>query len=300
MALSLLAQAVLSTTPTVVFLTYALGGTPSLVHHAYVRRDGSFKSRQWLFSTYADRAIGSWAGFSIGWLYWCTLAMLMGWEAYVAGKILNNWFPFIPIWVYMTVVIVALVVVNLQNVKNYGEFEFWFALIKVIAIVVFLVIGSLAIMHLWWGNPAASGISNLTSQGFMPNGGSSVITALLGVMFAYIGAEIVTVAAAESANPSKEIRKASNSVVWRIILFYVGSMFVAVCLIPHNNELLKDSTWGTYSVTLSALGIPGARHIVNFVVLTSVCSCFNSALYTCSRMLFSLSKRGDAPKVLVL
>ena len=101
------------------------------------------------FSTYADRAIGSWAGFSIGWLYWCTLAMLMGWEAYVAGKILNNWFPFIPIWVYMTVVIVALVVVNLQNVKNYGEFEFWFALIKVIAIVVFLVIGSLAIMHLW-------------------------------------------------------------------------------------------------------------------------------------------------------
>ncbi|SSU29125.1 gabP [Acinetobacter baumannii] len=84
--------------------------------------------------------------------------------------------------------------------------------------------------------------------------------------------------------------------VWRIILFYVGSMFVAVCLIPHNNELLKDSTWGTYSVTLSALGIPGARHIVNFVVLTSVCSCFNSALYTCSRMLFSLSKRGDAPK----
>ena len=110
------------------------------------------------------------------------------------------------------------------------------------------------------------------------------------------GAEIVTVAAAESENPAREIRKASNSVVWRIMLFYVGSMFITVCLIPHNNPLLKDPTWGTYSVTLSALGIPEAKHIVNFVVLTSVCSCFNSALYTCSRMLFSLSKRGDAPK----
>ena len=221
----------------------------------------------------------------------------MGWEAYVAGKILNSWFPFIPIWGYMLVVIVSLVLVNLQNVKNYGEFEFWFALIKVIAIVIFLVIGSLAIMHLWpWGQATASGITHLTADGFMPNGFSAVITALLGVMFAYIGAEIVTVAAAESENPAREIRKASNSVVWRIMLFYVGSMFITVCLIPHNNPLLKDPTWGTYSVTLSALGIPEAKHIVNFVVLTSVCSCFNSALYTCSRMLFSLSNRGDAPK----
>ncbi|MHA3049386.1 amino acid permease [Acinetobacter sp. ANC 4641] len=249
------------------------------------------------FSTYADRAIGRWAGFTIGWLYWCSWALLMGWEAYVAGKILNSWFPLIPIWIYMLAVITALVLVNLQNVKNYGEFEFWFALIKVIAIIIFLVIGSLAILHLWpWAAPSAQGFANLTSQGFMPNGFSSIITALLGVMFAYIGAEIVTVAAAESDNPAREIRKASNSIVWRIMLFYVGSMFITVCLIPHNNPLLKDATWGTYSVTLTALGVPEARHIVNFVVLTSVCSCFNSALYTCSRMLFSLSKRGDAPK----
>jgi GABA permease len=115
-------------------------------------------------------------------------------------------------------------------------------------------------------------------------------------MFAYMGAEIVTVAAAETKDPAKEIRKAANSIVWRIILFYVGSMLITVCLIPHNNPLLKDPTWGTYSVALTALGIPEARHIVNFVVLTSVCSYFNSALYTCSRMVYSLSKRGDAPK----
>ncbi|MFC3901919.1 gamma-aminobutyrate:proton symporter, AAT family [Acinetobacter marinus] len=278
-------------------LAYAFGGLLILLIMRMLGEMAVLNPDSGSFSTYADRAIGRWAGFTIGWLYWCSWALLMGWEAYVAGKILNSWFPFIPIWGYMLLVIVSLVLVNLQNVKNYGEFEFWFALIKVIAIVIFLVIGSLAVMHLWpWSQAGAVGMTHLTAEGFMPNGFSAVITALLGVMFAYIGAEIVTVAAAESKNPAREIRKASNSVVWRIMLFYVGSMFVTVCLIPHDNPLLKDATWGTYSVTLTALGVPEAKHIVNFVVLTSVCSCFNSALYTCSRMLFSLAKRGDAPK----
>lgn len=283
-------------------LAYALGGLLVLFIMRMLGEMAVLNPDSGSFSTYADRAIGRWAGFSIGWLYWCFWTLLMGWEAYVAGKILNSWFPFIPIWGYMLLVIIGLIWVNLQDVKNYGEFEFWFALIKVIAIVLFLVVGSLAIMHLWplSETSVVGGVANLTAQGFMPNGISSVVTALLGVMFAYMGAEIVTVAAAESKNPAKEIRKASNSIVWRIILFYVGSMFITVCLIPHDNPLLKDPTWGTYSVTLSALGIPEARHIVNFVVLTSVCSCFNSALYTCSRMMFSLSNRGDAPKSFAL
>lgn len=279
-------------------VAYTLGGLLVLLIMRMLGEMAVLNPDSGSFSTYADRAIGRWAGFSIGWLYWSFWTLLMGWEAYVAGKILHSWFPFIPIWGYMLLVIVSLVWVNLRDVKNFGEFEFWFALIKVIAIVLFLVIGSLAIMHLWpWGDATmVGGVHHLTAGGFMPNGISSVITALLGVMFAYMGAEIVTVAAAETKDPAKEIRKASNSIVWRIILFYVGSMLITVCLIPHNNPLLKDPIWGTYSVTLTALGIPDARHIVNFVVLTSVCSCFNSALYTCSRMIYSLSKRGDAPK----
>ncbi|WP_151749842.1 amino acid permease [Acinetobacter seifertii] len=279
-------------------LVYALGGLLVFFIMRMLGEMAVLNPDSGSFSTYADRAIGRWAGFSIGWLYWCAWALIMGWEAYVAGKILNNWFPIIPIWGYMLAVIISLVLINLQNVKNYGEFEFWFALVKVIAIIIFLIIGSLAIMHLWpWGSSSASGVINLTSHGFMPNGFSAVITGILGVIFSYTGAEIVSVAAAESKDPSKEVRKASNSVIWRIMLFYVGSMFIAVCLIPHDNILLKDPTWGTYSVTLTALGVPEARHIVNFVVLTSVCSCFNSGLYTCSRMIFSLSKRGDAPKI---
>ena len=161
-------------------------------------------------------------------------------------------------------------------VKNYGEFEFWFALIKVTAIIIFLIIGLLALTHIWpWGQPDAVGFTHLTKEGFMPNGFGAVVTAMLGVMFAFIGAEIVTVAAAESENPSKEIVKTTKSVVWRIILFYVGSIFIAVCLVPYNDPLLQQATHGTYTVTLTHLSIPEARHIVNFVVLTSVCSCFN-------------------------
>ncbi|GAB1579111.1 amino acid permease [Bordetella petrii] len=249
------------------------------------------------FSTYADRAIGRWAGFTIGWLYWYFWALLMGWEAYVAGQILHDWFPFVPDWGYALLVTVSLVAVNFMNVRNYGEFEFWFALIKVGAIVLFLVVGSLAIMHLWpWG--AARGVSQLTAQGFMPNGAKSVVVALLGVMFAFIGAEIVTVAAAESANPSKEIVRTIKSVVWRICLFYVGSIFIVVCLVPYNEPALAQPTHGSYNVALNVLGIPHAQAIVNFVVLTSVCSCFNSALYTASRMLYSLARRGDAHRVM--
>lgn len=293
-------NAIASAGPAVI-LAYALGGLLVILVMRMLGEMAVAHPDTGSFSTYADRAIGRWAGFTIGWLYWYFWAMLMGWEAYVAGMILHNWFPFLPIWGYMLVVTGALVGVNLMNVRNYGEFEFWFAMVKVIAIIIFLVIGSLAILHLWpWGDPEARGIKHLTSQGFMPNGFSSVLIALLGVMFSIIGAEVVTVAAAESENPSKQIIKSTRSVTWRILLFYVGSLFIAVCLIPYNDPLLKDPTYGTYSVTLSALGIPEARTIVNFVVLTSVCSCFNSALYTCSRMLFSLSKRGDAHRVMGL
>ena len=128
----------------------------------------------------------------------------------------------------------------------------------------------------------------------MPNGWSSVIVAMLGVMFAFLGAEIVTIAASESANPAEQIVKATNSVVWRICLFYIGSIFLIVCLVPWNDPHLGESGYGSYRRTLELLGVPGAQYLMNFVVLTSVSSCLISAHYTASRMLFSLAKRGDA------
>ncbi|VFR46573.1 Aromatic amino acid transport protein AroP [plant metagenome] len=250
------------------------------------------------FSTYAEKAIGRWAGFTIGWLYWWFWTLLMAWEAYVAGMILHGWFPAISISTFTAIMTGGLIIVNFLQVRNYGEFEFWFALIKVVAIVCFIVVGSLAVLSLWpWGE--ARGLANLTAHGgFMPNGASSVVVALLGVMFAFLGAEIVTIAASEAKDPAGQIVRTTNSVVWRICLFYIGSIFLIVCLVPWNDPLLGQSGYGSYRRTLELLGIPGAQFVMNFVVLTSVSSCFISAHYTCSRMLYSLSRRGDAPAFL--
>ncbi|MDH1692576.1 amino acid permease [Pseudomonas putida] len=248
------------------------------------------------FSTYADRAIGRWAGFTIGWLYWGYWVSLMAWEAYVAGKILHGWFPGVSVNVFVLAVTLGLISINFFNVKNYGEFEFWFALIKVVAIVCFLVVCCLAVMNIWTAGEV-KGITNLTAHGFVPNGIEPVVGAMLGVMFAFLGAEIATIAASESQNPSQQIIKTTKSVVWRVGLFYVGSIFLIVCLVPWNDPMLGESGYGSYRRTLELLGVPGAELLMNFVVLTSVSSCLISAHYTASRMLFSLATRGDAPSI---
>ena len=247
------------------------------------------------FSTYAERAIGRWAGFTIGWLYWWFWVLLMAWEAYIAGIILHEWFPLIGVNVFTLIMTVGLIFINFMQVSKYGEVEFWFSLIKVIAIVAFIVLGVLAVFKLL---PMAhvNGFSHLTANGgFMPNGMGPVIVALLGVMFSFLGAEIVTIAASESKNPVEQTKKAIKSVVWRICLFYIGSIFLIVCIVPWNDPLLSQTGYGAYRRTFEVLGIPGAQWIMNFVVLTSVSSCFVSGHYTASRMLYSLSKRGDAP-----
>lgn len=250
------------------------------------------------FSTYAERAIGRWAGFTIGWLYWWFWALLMAWEAYIAGLILHEWFPALSVNMFTLIMTLFLCSINFMQVRKYGEVEFWFALIKVVAISAFIIVGVAAVMNFWQGGAAISGFSNLTAHGgFMPNGMGPVLIALLGVMFSFLGAEIVTIAASESKNPVQETRRAIKSVVWRICLFYIGSIFLIVCLVPWNDPLLAQAGYGSYRRTLELLGIPGVQWVMNFVVLTSVSSCFVSGHYTASRMLYSLAQRGDAPQL---
>ncbi|PVZ10336.1 MULTISPECIES: GABA permease [unclassified Pseudomonas] len=245
------------------------------------------------FSTYADRAIGHWAGFTIGWLYWWFWVLVIPLEANAAAAILNSWFPAIDIWAFTLVITIALTITNLFSVKNYGEFEFWFALIKVLAIIAFIVVGLVA-MFGWFPGSQVSGVSHLTDTvGFMPNGLGAVIAAMLTTMFSFMGTEIVTIAAAESREPGKQISKATNSVIGRIFLFYLVSIFLVVALVPWNDPTLPKI--GSYQAVLDLIGIPHAKLIVDIVVLVAVTSCLNSALYTSSRMLFSLGKRGDAP-----
>ncbi|NMD55326.1 MULTISPECIES: amino acid permease [Tsukamurella] len=244
------------------------------------------------FSTYAERALGRWAGCSIGWLYWLFWVLVIPVEATAAAVILAKTVGG-PQWSWALLVVVLLTVTNLFSVGNYGEFEFWFALIKVLAIAAFLVLGALAIFGLLPGS-GVSGVHHLwDTGGFMPNGAGAVIAAMLTTMFTFMGSEIVTIAAAESPEPAKGITKAVNSVVWRICLFYIGSIFVVVALVPWNT---LDSATGSYQAVLTAMNIPAAAGIMDVVVLVAVASCLNSALYTASRMLYSLAQRGDAPR----
>lgn len=245
------------------------------------------------FSTYAHSALGRWAGFTIGWLYWWFWVLVIPLEANAAATILNSWFPQVAIWQFTLAITLVLTISNLFSVKNYGECEFWLALVKVAAIVAFLVLGCVAIFGLM-PDSEVSGMSHLyDSGGFMPHGFGAVLAAILTTMFSFMGTEIVTIAAAESKNPGKEISKATNSVIWRIALFYLLSILFIVSLVPWNTPDL--ATKGSYQTVLEMMNIPHARLIVDIVVLTAVCSCLNSALYTSSRMLYSLATRKDAP-----
>lgn len=246
------------------------------------------------FSTYADRALGRWAGFSIGWLYWWFYVLVIPIEAIAAGEVIGR-LTSVPGWVAAFAVIVLLAGTNLLSVRNYGEFEYWFALLKVIAIVAFLVLGTLAVLGLLPGSDT-SGVSHLWSDGgFAPKGGIAILAGLLTAMFSFQGSEIVTIAAAESEEPKKNIKKAIRAVVWRLGLFYVGSIFIVISLVPWNAD---DLAAGSYQAVLDRMNIPGAGRIMDVVIIVAVCSCLNSAIYTASRMAFSLARRRDAPAAL--
>ncbi|WP_263261720.1 GABA permease [Pseudomonas sp. RIT-PI-S] len=277
-----------------VLLAYAAAGTLVVLVMRMLGEMAVASPDTGSFSTYADRAIGHWAGFTIGWLYWWFWVLVIPLEANAAAGILHQWIPDVQVWVFALIITAVLTVTNLFSVKNYGEFEFWFALLKVIAIVAFIVVGLGAAFGFVPGSQV-SGFSHVTdTQGFMPNGLGAVVAAMLTTMFSFMGTEIVTIAAAESRDPGRQISKATNSVIWRICLFYLVSIFLVVALVPWNDPALPQL--GSYQTVLNLVGVPNAKMIVDIVVLVAVTSCLNSALYTSSRMLFSLSKRGDAPK----
>ncbi|WP_405807624.1 amino acid permease [Streptomyces sp. NBC_01187] len=247
------------------------------------------------FSAYADRALGRWAGFSIGWLYWFFWVVVLAVEATAGASILAGWIPAVPQWAWALIVMVVLTGTNLISVGSFGEFEFWFAGIKVVAIAAFIVLGGLAVFGLLPGDADSASVGNLTSHGgFLPHGPGGILTGVLLVVFSFMGSEIVTLAAGESPNPRRAVTKATNSVIWRVAVFYLGSIFVVLCLVPWNSDALIKK--GSYVAALDAVGIPHAGQIMNVIVLTAVLSCLNSGLYTASRMAFSLGQRGDAPR----
>ena len=242
------------------------------------------------FADYSRMSLGNWAGFTAGWLYWWFWVIVLAIEAVAGAEILQRWFD-IPIWITSLVLMLLLTATNLASVRAYGEFEFWFASIKVAAIIAFICLGVAYVLGLTGGE---GGVSQLTAEGgFAPEGLGMVLTGVVIVIFAFVGAEIATIAAAESDEPKEAVTKATNSVIGRVLVFYVLSVFLIVCIVPWNSTELGESP---FVAALDIIGIAGAADIMNAVVLTAVLSCLNSGLYVASRMMFALAHRGDAPQ----
>ena len=245
---------------------------------------------------FADRpGLSKLAGFLTGWMYWYFWVIVVALEAVAGADLLRYWLPDVPGWIISLVLLVMLTLTNLVSVKSFGEFEFWFSSIKVAAIVVFLFIAGVHVLGWTPGTTGGLQIANLTQHGgFAPNGWVPVLTGAVAATGFYFGAEIVTIAAAETAEPQKAVAKATNSVITRVLVFYVGSVLLVACLVPWNSKEIATP----YVSALNAMGVPAAAQIMNAIVLTAVLSALNSGLYASSRMLFALTKRGDAPKAL--
>jgi GABA permease len=249
------------------------------------------------FSDYARMALGNWAGFSIGWLYWYFWAIVVGFEATVAASILGQYIPNVAPWLISLILVLLLTATNLYSVGSYGEFEFWFAGIKVAAIIIFIALAALFVIGLWPGGEGGMGLSNLYDQGgFFPNGSLVMFSGVVTVIFAFVGAEIVTIAAAESNEPEQGIVRATNQVIIRVLLFYVVSVFFLVAIVPWNTTFAEEVIKSPFTIAFERMGIPFAPDLMNFVVLTAVLSVLNSSLYTTSRMLFALTRHSDAPQ----
>ncbi|MET7688760.1 amino acid permease [Streptomyces sp. NPDC005483] len=248
------------------------------------------------FSAHAERAFGPWAGFTVGWSFWILLCTAVGLEGIGTAKIVTGWLPGTPEWAWVALFMVVFCVTNLAAVKNFGEFEFWFAALKVGAIGLFLVLGVLAIAGVLPGADAP-GTANLTGRGgFFPGGGEGLVVGLLASVFAYGGLETVTIAAAESEDPVRGVASAVRTAMWRIALFYVGSMAVIVTLVPWDSKAVVEK--GPYVAALDELGIPGAGQLMNVVVLVALLSAMNANVYGASRIAYSLVGRGLGPAAL--
>ena len=276
------------------FITYGLAGVLIIMVMRMLAEMAVADPSTGSFADYSRNALGNWAGFSVGWLYWYFWVIVVGFEAIAGAKIIQFWID-VPLWLTALILLIAMTATNLFSVSSFGEFEYWFAGVKVAAILAFIGLGAFYVLGVWPDKDLD--FSNLTAHGgFFPLGATAVTVGVVTVIFSMVGAEIATIAAAESSDPERAVAKAANSVILRIALFFVGSAFLLVTILPWNSDQTVASP---FVAAFTEMGIPYADHIMNAVVLTAVLSCLNSGMYTASRMLFVLAARREAPPQLV-
>jgi arginine/ornithine permease len=248
------------------------------------------------FQDYTTKFIGPATGFSVGWMYWLGWAVTVALELTSIGMTMKRWFPDVSIWVWCLVFGLVLFVVNAFSARGFAETEFWFASIKVITIIVFIILGGAAMfgfIHLKGGEPAPY-FSHFTKDGLFPNGFVKVLITMVAVNFSFQGTELIGIASGESENPQKTIPRAIRQTVWRTILFFGLAVFVLCGLLPWQKAGVMESP---FVAVFDKIGIPYASDIMNFVILTALLSVANSGLYATTRMLYALSKNGMASPV---
>lgn len=248
------------------------------------------------FHVYARELIGPATGLTVALLYWLTWTIALGSEFTAAGIIMKEWFPHVSTWYWSLALIILILLSNIFTVRIFAESEFWFAAVKVLAIVAFIVLGALAIVGLIpvQGYTHAPGLTNLTKDGLFPTGIGGVFTTMLTVNFAFSGTELIGITAGEAKDPEKTLPKAIHTTLWRLALFFIGSIVVMAALIPYKQAGVTQSP---FVHVFQMMGIPYAADIMNFVVLTAIISAANSGLYASTRMLWSLGNEGTIPRI---
>ena len=275
-----------------VSLSYLIGG---IIIFFIVRMLGEMSVEEPVsgsFSYYASKYWGEFPGFLAGWNYWFLYILVSMAELSAVSIYLGYWFPDLPKWIGVLACLLIITAINLVTVSAYGEIEFWMAFIKIAAIIGMILLGSYFILTALV--PFPQNFANLWIHGgFFPNGISGFIMSLAPVMFSFGGIELIGITAGEAENPDKTIPRAINQVIWRILIFYVGTMIVLMTLWPWN-EVGKEAS--PFVQIFEGAGFPAAANILNFVVLTAAVSVYNSAIYSNSRMLFGLATSNNAPK----
>jgi AAT family amino acid transporter/D-serine/D-alanine/glycine transporter len=276
-------------------LSYALGGMAMFVIMRALGELLLYRPVSGSFASYAEEFIGPWSGFATGWSYWFMWVVTGMAQITAVGVYVHYWLPNAPQWIPALVTLGALFCVNVFTVRLFGEIEFWFALVKVLTLVATIVVGfSLALFNTVASGQTA-GLANLWSHGgFFPAGALGVLLPLQMVMFAYQGLELVGVSAGETEDPEKVLPRAINSVLLSMVTLYVGALLAIMSLLPWSQ--LSPSA-SPFVVAFERIGVPAAAQIVNLVVITAAASACSSGLYSNGRMLYSLAKAGQAPRV---
>ena len=294
-------EVITQTGPVAAIIAYILGGLIAYMVMLCLGELAVHMPVAGSFGAYAQKYIGPGTGYMISWVYWLTWTATLGTEFTAAALLMQEWFPHISMWIWTIIFAITIFALNLSSTRIFAESEFWLALVKVVTVVAFIILGLLAIFSLipFHGAESAPLFHNLTAQGWFPQGLVPIFTTMLIVNFAFSGTELIGVAAGETKDPAVNVPKAINAAIWRLLIFFVGTIVVISALLPFQvaglgGESVSNSPFVT---VFNYIGIPYADDIMRFVIITALLSAANSGLYAASRMMWSLSAQRQLPQV---